>query len=438
MHLQLKPNGQFKPCCRFNHKVTDQVGEAMLPFNIEKKSFSETLNSEFWDKLRKDMLSGKSIPGCWKCDRDDNKQKYSMRFNANRTWNENNQNRPTVENVSIPIKYLELTTGRLCNLKCRTCSSDLSTSWDKDDEELEKKFSDRKCYSHLPKTLDLKVDSGELDELRLIKMTGGEPMLSPSFIPFVDNLISKKISGHVNLEIYTNASWVPKKSILDRLNKFHLVNVFLSIDGVGELNDYVRYPSKWKDVDESTDAWLAHSVGNPDFSIVFSPTISIYNVSHLLELFTWWQNKLNVYFGSPFFIRPSSKQVFAAKNGEYIFPISLMSPTLLQSPSYLTPRLIPRLDSVYAFRKAMIDRIDQSRHNLRKSNFENEFLSIDEYEGRIRYTFDHIVDHVSQKIPDQEKTILKKKCLKLNDSLDELRSQIFSEWNPFSQISEGV
>ena len=429
MHIQLKPNGQAKPCCRFNHMneaYMDDTGKPiMTEYNVKNMTLSEISQGEFWQQLRQDMLDGKQIPGCHKCDRDDEKGKFSMRYNANREWNEGKQTVPADKYKDLKFEFLELTTGRHCNLKCRMCSSDLSTAWDSDDKALQGLYYDRKDFSNRPAMLSLDFEKEDFKNTKLIKLTGGEPMLAPTFIPFLDTIIESGYSKNINLEIYTNASWIPKAKILDRLDKFKNLNIFLSIDGTGIVNDYVRAPSKWETVAEAAETWIRYSKENPKYSIVFSPTISLYNILNFPDMLRWWEGLQNKYFGENFVLYASNNEKEAQLDTGYIFNIGKFSPTLLQTPTYLSPCLLPdKQDTIKQLKEICKDMTRNA-------------LSVDElrYAKRFEYMIDHVITHLIKEPVDSLQTFVS-----YSVDLDKLRQQSLKEALPelWEQIKDQV
>lgn len=428
--MQLKPNGQAKPCCRFDHMneaYRDEKGNPIMSqYNVKEKSFKEIMESDFWNELRDDMLKGKKIPGCYKCDKEDAGDKFSMRFNANNAWNEQNEFRPIDVNQKLSFKYLELTTGRYCNLACRMCSSDLSTTWDADDKVLSEHYKDRFDFSKRPQVLDLNFTADDFKETQLIKMTGGEPMIVPTFIPFIDKVIESGHTDNIMLQIYTNCSWVPKSKIIDRLKQFGLVQIYLSIDGLDEVNDYIRYPSKWPTVEESAKKWLSLAKEYKNFDIVFSPTISLYNILQLPKMWNWWENLQEELYGKKFIVDNDlySKYIRKNKHGtdiSYIYEIARFSPTMLQTPNYLTSTMLPQKQEVINQLEEII-----KKHSKRVDN-------LDEYEifVRFRYMIKHIISSFSkntnnslQDFVEYSADVDKLRDQKIQESLPELWEQI--------------
>lgn len=413
--------------------------ERVSNYSVTKMSLTEAHESLFWSQLRADMLEGKKIAGCWKCDRDDEEGTFSLRSNTNHTWQLSSEE---MQSPSLHLKYLELTTGRLCNLKCRTCSSDLSTTWEDDDQALESIYEDRKNYGHRPAFLSIQLDDKSLQALTMIKLTGGEPMMSPEFIPFLDRVIESGRASFISIEIYTNASWIPKDSILSRLNHFKRITICLSIDGIGKINDYIRFPSQWSVVESATHCWVKHSLAYEQFSIVFSPTLNLYNILNLKEMVEWWNNIQFQYFGEKFILSLSENETKAIREGGYIHNVGRFSPTLLQTPSYLSPCLLPDKTSLQRMIFDIKLELNEWLETAIKKTNPTQAAAKESYYRRYLYMIDHIQNHVlpPPKILLKDKNLLKT-FLSYTADLDKLRKQNFKEalpelWNQLSSYGD--
>jgi len=304
IHAQTKPNGQIKPCCRFDHKNAEyKLSDGTFKFdkfNINTStSFTDALLSSEWQEIRDIMERGEKVPGCRKCYQEEDfayndvyknqkKRIKSMRGKENWFWNKDNQEEVTGKNQLGKIRYLELALGTYCNLKCRTCTADLSSSWVADETALSKKYSDRRIYNH-PPTLESNWDIKDFENVEEIKFTGGEPMLHPNFIKIIDIIIETGRAHLIALDIFTNVSWVPKDKVLSRLRQFRTVNINLSIDGIGKVNDYVRAPSEWATVEDAVKQWLIEEKDYPNkFVVKWAPCISVYNVWQFDKMIDWW------------------------------------------------------------------------------------------------------------------------------------------------------
>jgi MoaA/NifB/PqqE/SkfB family radical SAM enzyme len=87
----------------------------------------------------------------------------------------------------------------------------------------------------------------------------------------------------LTLHYTTNATIFPDNSWLELWKQFKEVEIQLSIDGIGQRFEYIRYPASWEIV--STNALKYLEIQNIKLSI--STTVSAYNIAYLDELFSW-------------------------------------------------------------------------------------------------------------------------------------------------------
>jgi len=356
IHAQTKPNGQIKPCCRFDHKHKDYKLEdnsyKFDNFNINSINFTDTLKSQEWQEIRTDMIAGNAIAGCRKCYKEEdvsveyqvkkpNKKNKSMRIKENSKWNNDMQNSP-LDN-SIKLKYLELTMGNYCNLKCRTCSSDLSTTWVEEQNVLSKYYPDRPVSKSII-NIEKDWDIGDFEYIEEIKFTGGEPMLHPNFIKTIDTILATGKEKNITLDIFTNASWVPKDKVISRLKRFKQVTINLSIDGVGQVNDYIRAPSEWNTVNDSARKWLTVEKNQATFLVKWAPVISIMNADNFTVMVDWWFNLQKEVKNKDWWniIVTADTKI----KDEYM---TLIIVNTVYDPVYLNPSLLPEKNKTLSF-----------------------------------------------------------------------------------------
>lgn len=277
-HLYIRPNGQYQPCCRYQDKITDDKIH-------EHNSLDEVLNSsELLSSIREAMLNGEKVRGCNSCYLEEEAGGESMRTGEISRWGgyeELHDKTPTVNNI-------EITFGNYCNLACRTCGSNLSTSWQKDDAVLTKVYTERAFEEQ---RLNVKKDwiPEDFKNVEKFKITGGEPMLHPDFLSFLDDIIESGSAENIEVQIFTNTSFIPKAHLLDRLSRFKEMGVWLSIDGTGDVQEYTRHNSKWDIVQAASRAWLEFENENKGAVVInFAPTISLYNVFNLQDMLSWF------------------------------------------------------------------------------------------------------------------------------------------------------
>jgi hypothetical protein len=316
MHIQYKPSGQSKLCCRYDtvkeYKEYDnslgsdtalnnlaELVPDRINLTIQKSSMENSFYSNYWKTARTYTENNQPISGCHKCYKEEQvpgEVATSMRLGSSILYNNGLlHKKPRFEKPKI--EFLEVGFGNYCNLACLSCNSTLSTTWHDDEVQLNEtsKLIKRDVF---PKLDNLKFvpEQETLDSLNLIKFTGGEPMINPEFIKFIDLICEKGHPENVSLEIYTNCSYIPSPKLLENLVKFKSIQLNLSIDAYGSVNDYVRYGSTWQGdnkqtVSKAIDFWLEQGVNNAGLNIIMSTTLSILNVFELPKLMPWWMKK---------------------------------------------------------------------------------------------------------------------------------------------------
>jgi len=318
MHIQYKPSGQPKLCCRHDilkerkeyDVITDQQKETntnLVKFfpireqaTIQTTSMEDVFYGEYWDAARNNTVKGLEISGCHKCYKEEQTEgevSTSMRLGSSILYNGGYlHKRPKFEKPII--EFLEIGFGNYCNLACLTCNSTLSTTWHDDEVELNKVASEKVQRWLFPKLDNVNFTPNEetLKTLKLIKFTGGEPMINPEFTKFINHVCEKGYPENVSLEIYTNCSYIPSPKLLENLVKFKNIQLNLSIDAYGSTNDYVRYGSKWQGDNKQTvsnaiDFWLALGADNSNINVIMSTTLSVLNILDIPKLMSWWVTK---------------------------------------------------------------------------------------------------------------------------------------------------
>jgi len=120
-----------------------------------------------------------------------------------------------------------------------------------------------------------------------IKVTGGEPFLSDSFLKFLNNLVEWDIAKNVILDVFTNCSFFPKEKYWSLLPKFKKVHINLSLDGVGAEAEFIRKKSKWDTVLKVSKHWEDLALRNDNIFINISHTVSLFNVLSFKKFILW-------------------------------------------------------------------------------------------------------------------------------------------------------
>ena len=257
VHLHLLPNGNAMPCCFWDqHHKRDFYGNINDHDNV-----NDLMNHDSFKELRLKFLSGEQHPGCDRCynHEDNGRMNNSMRAWFNNTF-KSEASRRSVENtqqdgtIEPNVVYLDIRYGNICNLKCRMCGYELSSSWHEDLIKLEKivgiKEDNPRSQANKPKFIHVDAyDKIEpfLEYAEEIYFAGGEPLLYPEHTKMLDKLVE---TGNTKCRIKYNSNLstlsYKGRDIIELWKKFDLVSVGASIDAMAQGVEFIRTNLKWK------------------------------------------------------------------------------------------------------------------------------------------------------------------------------------------------
>lgn len=232
---------------------------------------------------RKQMLEGKRPANCSSCWWVEDEGNFSNRH----IWSSKPWIKPTLKEVAqvktvdaLNPSWLELNFSSTCQLKCSYCSPIFSSKWTQEVEQ-------HGFYPTVPAHNDIKylqgmpsVDDPEnsdvmkafwpwfdkaYPDLRLLKITGGEPLLSPSTFKLLE-YIADRPHKLLTLSINSNLSIPPENfnRFLDLANKMKNEAFYLhpSLDTWGERAEYIRFGLNMNAFRRNVEAYLERTKGS--------------------------------------------------------------------------------------------------------------------------------------------------------------------------------
>lgn len=239
-HLYINPDSKLMPCCIY----TDRNEE--FP-DLNEVSIEEAYNHPRMVELRKELIEGKVPAGCFRCEAQIKIGMGSYRSKMNSYGSESlPEIKPdgTVDPDKIKPDMLDIRFGNLCNLKCRTCSPTYSSSIAVEHNKMYPGDSVKILYDLKNTTVD-KIFS-KLESVKHIYIAGGEPLIEENNYVLLERLIEKNLKPtllyNTNL---TNINF-KDKNLIDLWKHFSGLEIIVSIDGYGEVNDYIRSGSNYE------------------------------------------------------------------------------------------------------------------------------------------------------------------------------------------------
>ena len=282
------------PCCRFKPTGYD------LPKTIEEYTTNPTIKA-----IKNQILNSEYPKGCTKCKIIDDSGNMSPRHRGYTDFNSSTDT----------IKLLEIQFTNLCNLQCLTCGGHSSTSWNVLENALlnSNNIDSFSRYAITTQFYD-DMDISTLSDLSYLKLLGGEIFIHPKFEEYLISFSDDQIKN-INLEIFTNCTIFPSDAIIEKLHKFKSVKVNLSIDGIGDVFEYIRRGAIWSTVEKNIKKWVA--IEKLNFNAVIS--VSVFNILYLNDIFLWFKDIPNIESFANIVINPSYLQ-FNVLPQEYILP----------------------------------------------------------------------------------------------------------------------
>lgn len=341
-HISIRTNGIYRVCCSSGGKgiLRDKNNK---PFHALTAKWDDVINCDLMKSIRRDMLAGKWPDSCIQCKTVFKKNKKSRNISerlllqsALEHKNYPSYNRAkniTTEdgclNKKNSIGSLDIRLGNHCNLKCITCNPTESNKWYNDIVKISNnnffysngikvqlfKNSNNKWTDNLfgwsKSDLLQKQIYNNIKNLKKIHLAGGEPFLIEAHYKILKQFIERGAAETVTLYYHSNITVLPD-SVLEMWKKFKKVIINASCDGIGSVNDYVRFPSKWKQIEANLEK-LDSLDGN--YNVTIQATISILNIWHLPKFLIYIMRKNFKRVG----VSPSPDILFAQPLNEPIF-----------------------------------------------------------------------------------------------------------------------
>lgn len=250
--IALNQDGTVDPCCQYTN----------VP-EFERIHFSkfDQFHNHIRANMHNDAVAGIKHAGCSKCWQEESAGWTTLRQFA-KNWY---PDEPEYFSVDNPIYHVELRLGNFCNLKCVMCNPGSSSSIQVERQMNVDQFKSIDIYPYKPNIEEfwnteegvpfkieqwLEFSDRLFKDLRRINITGGEPFIIPEVLKILDRLLPLKETLHLSFD--TNLTQVSER-LLQRLEPFKQLKIVVSLEGIGAMNDYLRYPSKWNEIKSNID-----------------------------------------------------------------------------------------------------------------------------------------------------------------------------------------
>ena len=279
-HTLIQTDGKIKLCC--NSIEVDAPSITDQPFN-------ELINNKLHVRVRDEMERGIKPKECHRCYNLEDNNIVSYRQEQNHFYSKKDVK------LSTGLTYLDVRFNNTCNLKCVMCSSSYSSSWVEDERKLAEtsihkdhfkarvNFYDKNNFKWSIENDIVQSIKQNSQTLERIHFAGGEPLLSKQHNELLHYLIDTGTSKNLMISYNTNITLIDK-TVIKLWNQFKHVKVFLSIDGTGDVLEYIRYPIKYSNVIEVFDLIEEHSDDNIRYVMHYTVNaLNLLNVPDFIE-----------------------------------------------------------------------------------------------------------------------------------------------------------
>lgn len=304
MHIYGSAGGDMVPCCEAQEIPLNNPGETAL----------ESWNNENYRELRRALAEGERPERCNVCWHNEDSGIVSNR----QQWEHDNWETFS-DIISVNSDYsvnnapfwVELKVSNFCNLKCIMCSTHSSYKRVADLDIL-KKYQADGYETRLLRPTDLFASLNEWPELwdtvHTLQFTGGEPIINKEHYDLLEG-IPQHLKSKIRLRYASNLSYIKfkKYDLIKIWNEFKHVNIKVSMDGVGDVYNYIRQDGDW----DTVYANMLALNNEPGIDVAAGITVQAHNIYQMPEFFQFWKD-------SP-------------------VDLKFITANILQTPKYLSP-----------------------------------------------------------------------------------------------------
>lgn len=303
-NLNSNTDGSVKLCCniRENLHIKKHTGEE---FNLGNDDINEIWNSDYINEVRRKMIFGEKVNECKDCYRHETLSGSSSRTESNKHYKQDIEIHKSVNSFltkkSVPLtslKSLELRLGNTCNLSCNSCWGYSSSKVNDERIRIMNKENNLILNSlwtaerSVPKDINRWYKNYQYQQnietvsrnLHRIYLTGGEPTLIKENRLLLQNLVD---TNNTNCFVsFTTNGTTADSELLDLLKHFPQNEIQISIDGINNQANYIRYPIQWDEFQSNVNKLLAIR----STKIVFYTVVSAYNLFSLSDILKYVDN----------------------------------------------------------------------------------------------------------------------------------------------------
>jgi len=258
-HTYLSPQTERRMCCASREPA--QSFKQYIDTGNDAKEYKpltlkEHWNSEHMKSVRLRMMAGEELSECEVCDHkllntDVYRSYWNQLFKdrVNEAYESTDETgATTMQTISFDYRF-----NNLCNFKCRMCGDMLSSSWEAESRKNKTWTKESQPWMASPlreqiiKFQDTQVvqefvEAVETKRIKEIYWCGGEPLMWDMHWKAMQRIIELGFAKEVYVRYNTNLSRTSFKGtkLFDLLPQFQDWQICSSLDGTGEVGEYIR------------------------------------------------------------------------------------------------------------------------------------------------------------------------------------------------------
>jgi hypothetical protein len=320
VHLSTRPDGQMRVCCTANasgvaatnaESLGSQIGilkdDEGRPSNLNVNDFVSSWNSTYMRNVRKQMLAGEQPPSCTKCYKEEAAGHNSKRQWETAYWKDrvdlNKLLAETTVDGEVPpqVAYIDLRFGTKCQLACIMCSPHDSSGWIKEWQNIyptitnqnvrqvwqweNKGSTNGSSYNwHKNNPVFWQQFYEQIPHMKQLYFAGGESLIIDEHYKILEECIRRGYASEMEIRYNSNGvEW--REDLFELWKHFKIVRFHYSVDNIFEMNDYIRYPSKWKRTEEVFHILDTQTSDNVQITIACA--VQALNIYYIPDFIKW-------------------------------------------------------------------------------------------------------------------------------------------------------
>ena len=358
--------------------------------DLNESTIKEVWNGKMFRDARLKMLRGEEVDNCHSCYAEEAVGIHSHRLVENYVWYKKLGREyldglvgGTKQDGSVPhdLITLDFRLGNICNLQCVMCRPIDSSKWVKHAKILAEELTSDAKYDWQGKTADYVESKFEwykdpefLEDfynnaanIQHMIFGGGEPLYIKEHKEIIKQLVERGYSKNIELRYHTNGT-IWDQEVADLWASFKRVEVMISLDGLGPVNDYIRYPADWATIEKNLQLYdNSHAVINPKILC----TVQALNINNLPEFADW-------------LLSQNYKKVGKTQG-------SIFHPGILHYPMYLSAKVLPE-DAKAKISHKLNSYANSNLDNAQVQKFRQlvEFMNAEDHSFAFEQTLDYI------------------------------------------------